>query len=519
MNTLKTCLTLALSSLALVACCAEPEPVPPPAPAAAPAPPPKPVACKWPTKGSGDATTAWTNMAYPTGDARTSAVGIEKGMPREARANQAFDFWIVVTNITGTTLDNVVLTEEFGSDFNYQSASPAGMQSGRTVRWDVGTLGPCESKAITVKAVATKTGTVTTCSSVTYSSTLCMGVPIVQPSLLVTLNGPQEIGFCDVATYNIEVTNNGSGAARNVRVKHHLPASMAAEISEFVAGDLAPGQKKAFQVVAKPQKTGQHIHKSSASGEGGLAHETTTITTIVKKPELKITRIAPEMRYLGREIDVEITVENVGDGVAQNTVIEDIIGPHGRFVSASDGGIATGNRVVWNLGNLAPAQKKTVKVTYATTSMNDHEGTTSVVAVCADPVKNLSKTIVQGIPGMLLNGWDDPDPIELGKTTTYTMKVTNQGSAPLTQVQFWCLLDEEDSMEFVSGSNDVGGVGTLNGRRISFPNVPTLAPGGVVTYTVVVKAVKVKQASFTAEAKSAEITRVLQKIETTNFYR
>jgi len=461
-------------------------------------------------------------MAYPTGDSRTSAVGVEKGMPREARANVPFDFWIVVTNLTGNTLDHVTLTEEFDPNFNFQSASPpASSSSGKTVRWDCGTMGPCESKVITVKASASQTGTVTSCSSVSYSSALCMGVPVVQPALLVTLEGPKEIGACDVAVYNIEVTNTGSGVAKNVNVKHHLPPGMTADIAEFVAGDMAPGQKKSFRVVANPQKTGQHIHKTSASGEGGLAHETTTITTIVKKPVLTITRLAPEMRYLDREIEVKIQVENTGDGVAENTVIEDVIGPHGRFVSASDGGVATGNRVVWNLGNLNPGQKRTVNVTYATTSINDHEGTTSVVAVCADPVKNLSKTIVRGIAGMLLEGRDDPDPIEVGKTTTYYLEVVNQGSAPLTQTEFWCTMDSDQSMEMVSatGSTPGGPVnGTRNGLKISFPTIASIPPGQKATFQIVIRATKPDQAQLLAETKSAEITRVLQKLETTHFY-
>lgn len=520
MRTLKTCLTLAVSSLVLAACCAEPE-APPPPRQAPPPPPPTPTACKWPTKAS-DANVAWSTMAYPTGDSRTSAVGVEKGMPREARANVPFDFWIVVTNITGNTLDHVTLTEEFGDHFNFQSANPpASSSSGKTVRWDCGTLAPCESKVITVKATAMQTGTVTSCSSVSYSSALCMGVPVVQPALLVTLEGPAQIGACDVAVYNIEVTNTGSGVAKNVNVKHHLPPGMAAEAAEFVAGDMAPGQKKAFRVVANPKSTGAHIHKTSASGEGGLAHETTTITTIVKKPVLTITRVAPEMRFLGREIEVKITVENTGDGDAVNTVIEDIIGPHGRFVSASDGGVATGNRVVWNLGTLAPRQKRTVNVTYLTTGINDHEGTTSVVAVCADPVKNLSKTVVRGIAGMLLEGRDDPDPIEVGKTTTYYMEVTNQGSAPLTQVEFWCTMDADNSMEMVSATGNTPGgptTGTRNGMKITFPNIATIPPGQKATFQIVIRATRADQAQFLSETKSAEITRVLQKLETTHFY-
>lgn len=520
MRTLKTCLTLAVSSLVLAACCAEPE-APPPQPRPAP-PPPPPTACKWPTKAS-DANVAWSTMAYPTGDSRTSAVGVEKGMPREARVNVPFDYWIVVTNITGNTLDHVTLTEEFGDHFNFQSASPApSVSSGKTVRWDCGTLAPCESKVITVKATATQTGTVTSCSSVTYSTALCMGVPVVQPALLVTLNGPAQISQCDVAVYNIEVTNTGTGLAKNVNVKHHLPAGMVADVAEFVAGDMAPGQKKAFRVVANPQRTGQFIHKTSASGEGGLAHETTTITTIVRKPVLKITRVAPEMRFLNREIEVKITVENTGDGVAQNTVIEDVIGPNGRFVSASDGGVATGNAVVWNLGDLAPGAKRTVEVTYMTTGIADHEGTTSVVAVCADKAQNTSRTVVRGIAGMLLEGRDDPDPIEVGKTTTYYLEVVNQGSAPLTQVEFWCTMDEDDSMELVSATgNTPGGAITGRrgqGRRIDFPTIATIPPGQKATFEIVIRALRPDQAQLLAETRSAEITRVLQKLETTHFY-
>ena len=50
-------------------------------------------------------------MAYPTGDHRTSAIGIEKCVPREARAGSPVDYEIVVTNLTANQLDDVLVTD------------------------------------------------------------------------------------------------------------------------------------------------------------------------------------------------------------------------------------------------------------------------------------------------------------------------------------------------------------------------------------------------------------------------
>src|SRR5690349_21243560 len=57
-------------------------------------PPPR---AGWPTRGS-DKDWNCAAMAYPTGDQRTSAVGIEKCVPREARLNGPVCYDIIVTN-------------------------------------------------------------------------------------------------------------------------------------------------------------------------------------------------------------------------------------------------------------------------------------------------------------------------------------------------------------------------------------------------------------------------------------
>lgn len=81
------------------------------------------------------------------------------------------------------------------------------------------------------------------------------------------------------------------------------------------------------------------------------------------------------------------------------------------------------------------------------------------------------------------------------------------------------MMDEGDTMEFVSASGEGGVTGAVQGRTITFPPIARLDVGRSSTYRIVIRAKNPGQVSFRAEATSTEITRPLLKVETTNFYR
>ncbi|MHC4947914.1 MAG: hypothetical protein ACYTG1_06595 [Planctomycetota bacterium] len=111
----------------------------------------------WPTRRSGE-TMAWSAMAYPTGDARTSALGIEKGVPREVRDGTAFDWEVIVTNLTDAELSDVVVTESLGDGLRVTKSTPAAVESNQDMMtWALGDLGPRVMKTITVTSTATGT--------------------------------------------------------------------------------------------------------------------------------------------------------------------------------------------------------------------------------------------------------------------------------------------------------------------------------------------------------------------------
>lgn len=503
----------------------KPAPAPPPPPPPAPMPVMAPKPCAWPTKAP-EAKMNWVAMAYPTGDAKTSAVGIEKGVPREVFVGDNFDFMLVVTNITACDLDNVMVTEEFGDNFNYHSSTPAGTKAdARTVKWALGSLKPCESKVINIKGTATAKGTISGCTNVSYSSYLCAPIIAVKPDLKLVVTGPAEVTKCDTITYNFELSNPGTGTATGIKIKDKLPDGLSnasgGNMIEIDVGSIGGGQTKKYTAMAKPEKIGNYSYKAKATGDGALAAESGVISTKVTQSVLKIERNCPGLRYLGREVEVAITVSNAGDTTAKGVTVTDSMSM-GKFVSADSGGVAGASGASWNVGDLAPGAKKTVNVVYSTGGPGSYEGKSTAMAACADTVNASCKTEVKGVPGLMLNGFDNPDPVELGKTVTYTLVVTNQGTAPLTQVSLVCTMEESGAMEFVSATGVTPGgnvTGTASGKTINFPVIASIGPKEEATYKVVVKAVKAGQVQLKAVSKSAEITLPLEKIETTNFYK
>ncbi len=100
-------------------------------------------------------------------------------------------------------------------------APPAAGQ-GRVV-WNVGSLGPKETRATQLNDTADEEGTIRNCLAVGYNPTLCLAVRVVKPELLITKIAPSQVMVCDDITYTYTVTNTGTGTATAVRLEDALP--------------------------------------------------------------------------------------------------------------------------------------------------------------------------------------------------------------------------------------------------------------------------------------------------------
>lgn len=462
-------------------------------------------------------------VALPTGARETSDLFIERTAPAEVTLGQVFAVDIVVTNLTGHAINAVDITDHGGTTFNLDSSTPpvTTLDNSGCYHWALGTLAPHETRTIKVSGTATGLGVLRNCASGTYEQkTCCVGINVVQPKLTLTAEAPPEVLRCDPIPVRYVVTNTGTGTAHHVVIKNDLPANALTSDGRkaFIAdvGELPAGSRRAFDGVLKATDVGTINNSSMATADGNLAANAVTCT-VVKAPVLKITKTAPAMIYLGRPISYDITVTNTGDGDARQATLVDNIPPGARLVSATNN--ATSNAagaITWNLGTLKPGATVRANVVVQADAIGDLQNTAVARAFCAEAVSAEAKTAVRGIPAILLEMVDLTDPIEVGNVETYVITITNQGSATDTNVVVKGIL--EDTM----GYDSCGGAtaGTFDGvSTVTFAPLPALAPKAKAVWTVKVKALKPGDVRFKTTLTSDQLTRPVEKTESTNFYR
>jgi uncharacterized repeat protein (TIGR01451 family) len=229
-------------------------------------------------------------------------------------------------------------------------------------------------------------------------------------------------------------------------------------------------------------------------------------------PNIEFTKKCPGLRYVGRDATFELELTNRGTGAALNVVVTDTLPTGVEFLNADNNGKREGQNVLWQLGNLDPGQSRTLKINVRCNQITTVRNTAKVTycaesqAECEFPVK--------GIAAILLECVDEPDPIEVGGQTTYTVTVTNQGSETGTNILVECTLPAEEEFVNTGGATQ----GKAEGKTVRFAPLATLAPKAKAVFTVTVKGVKEGDARFRIELTSDQIKTPVMETESTHVY-
>ena len=427
------------------------------------------------------------SMGFPTGLRESSGLLIEKTVPAEVLAGQQFDYSYKVSNLTDYPIQMVTLSDRVSPNFTAAEADPKPTDTREGVAtWQLGNLGPKESKTIHLKGSSAEEGSVNTCGWATYSPVLCEDIKVVKANMQLVKQAPAEVIICDPIPMTLTVKNSGSSGLTAVKVNDALPEGLTSDGKSslaFDAGNLAPGESKEFKFNATASKTGEFVNKATAASARGVKAEASS-TTVVREPVLTVACEAPDQRYMGRPFDVTFTVANTGDTAAAGTALEVPV-PQGLTVkSASNGGQTAGNKLSWDLGSLAAKASQKVSATFVSAAGGNFQFSPAAKGTCAKLVSAACQTHVVGVAAILLEKADDPDPVGVGDTTTYTVKITNQGSADDNNVRMVVTIAAELIPVSATGN------GAISGQTVTFPAVPRLAPKEAVSYQIVAKGVK-----------------------------
>ena len=232
------------------------------------------------------------------------------------------------------------------------------------------------------------------------------------------------------------------------------------------------------------------------------------------KPELAFDCSAPGQTVIGRRFDVCLNVTNTGNATEFKTSLVLPIPAEVTLITATDQGTNVGGSVVWTIADLQPSTAKQVCATFISRQPGQLAFTATARGTSGNMAETRCDSQVAGIPAILLETADLDDPIELGKEVIYEIKVTNQGSAPGTNLKVTCNLP--DSEEFVSGTGPTPV--QAQERAVTMDTLPVLAPKAQAVWRVTVKALKPDDARFKVFISSDQFLQPIQKDESTHLY-
>jgi len=120
-------------------------------------------------------------------------------------------------------------------------------------------------------------------------------------------------------------------------------------------------------------------------------------------------------------------------------------------------------------------------------------------------------TLWKGIPAVTFELVDNPDPIQIGESATYTIRIVNQGSADIHNVKVAVTFD--DLMLPIRAPQ-----GTVTGQLVPFPVVATIGAKQSVTWTIVAKGTAAGDSRSKIQLSCDELKTPVTREESTMIY-
>ena len=484
---------------------------PAPGPHAAPAPRVTPLALDDWTR---------TAQALPTGDLASSVLLLEKLAPKEVVLGVDFEYQLLISNLTSVPLEQVVILEQATPNLLLRESEPAAsVDASGAATWNLGTLKPKQQVTILVRAVATGGLEVIGQAQAHYRTTMRSQIAVVVPALDLKFLMPTVAGPAEGIPIELQVRNSGSGAARDILLTVDLPAGLLSEHGDrsisIPVGTLRAGESKAVMIMAQAPAAGVFEASASASMRHGAAVLAPTRRIVIQQAVLALDVSGPSQAFLGRPSRWTLRVCNTGDGAAKQVAIEHLIPVGMSFVQSSQAPQRLGDKLVWQLGSLPAGTSKSIELYLEATEPGTGHVMAQVSAKHLATLSDSEEVSLAGISALQLEIDDMSDPVMVGEPVTYHVTVTNQGTAPGKDIRVEAILDE--GMQLIRPQGPTSGM--LEGNKIIFEPLASLAPGAAATWKIVARSTQAGDLRLGAVMTSARLVRPVPETEPTHFHQ
>ena len=452
---------------------------------------------------------------------------------------------VTLTDVVPTGTTFVSETQTSGPAFG--CTTPAAGGTG-TISCSIATLGAGATSTFDI-VVAVNAGAGTTITNTATGSSASadangannsasVSTVVAGPDLAVTKSdSPDPVVAGSNITYTITVTNNGTAGANNVSLSDAVPANTTFVSEAQTAGPafmctnppvggtgtvnctlalLGPATSATFQIVVQVgagtangtiiSNTATATTTDPEANTTNNSATTTTTVSITTVADLVVTKSdAPDPVTAGSTVTYTITVTNSGTASAASVSLTDVVPANTTFFSFSapvgwmtstpavggtgtvtatnplfaPGPPATFTLVVTANGGLAAGTIISNTATVATSTPESSTANNSATATTTVAVTTL--------PDLVVTKSDAPDPVAAGSTITYTITVTNSGTASAGSVSLTDSVPANTTFAaftapagWMTSTPGVGGTGTVTATNA------LVAPAAPATFTLVV---------------------------------
>lgn len=487
---------------------------------------PKPVFAD-PTPIVAPAVSPTTTPAAPAPKRANPNIVLETVVPDAVPLGKDVSYEIVVRNAGSLPVSGVRVEEELPSGARYLGGEPLAEVTPGALGWTLGEMAPGAERRLKVNAKPAGEGDFRTSPKVTFTAAAGNTIKITRPKITASITGPEAVLINDEAAFVIQVKNEGTGPAHKVKIHVNLPAGLKhpqqrdGSPVEAELPVLAPGETKSVTLKVKALEAGSQSCELTVLAEACGAITSKAMTT-VQKPMLEARIVSPGKAMVRGEPTFTLEVANPGNAPTPN-VQAAVSFPEGlEFVSASDGGnYEPGSRTItWNLGAQPAGGKKplTFKLRAGV------HGKLEVRAMAGSPparsgdkplvARSTAELEVEGVPAVGFEVVNVDNPAEVGKEVTYEIRITNQGTRPLTNLKLAAVLSEGLTVTGVTGPARHA----LSGQTVGFEPLARLAVKADVVVRLKAKGTTAGDLRCKVQLSCDQLKQPVGKEESTVFF-
>lgn len=257
------------------------------------------------------------------------------------------------------------------------------------------------------------------------------------PSLALEKVAPPDVQVGKPATFQTKVRNVGQVTAHQVAVVDHVPAG--ARFAEatpqpvqspdgtltWKIGTLQPGDEAVITMQVIPEREGE-----IGSVAQLLFQSQASVRAVCTKPQLVLKHTAPQRVLIGETAMIAIAVTNNGTGIASGVILAENVPP--QFTHPA------GNELEYEIGSLRPGETK--QITLALKAAKAGTSRNLITAGNETNVSSEDEIQIEVVAPQLEVGLNGPRVRYLERQATYTVSLTNPGTAPANNIELVAFL-------------------------------------------------------------------------------